>query len=92
MAPNLDELKDIIRDITGRLDALGPEPDAIPEFTLLANAVRRNEYLAKRHVLESELILTYARYAKVMEWTTFELVEVTRQTVELLKIHIENSL
>ena len=91
MASDPEELKRTIRDLSARLNALGPGPDSVPEFTLSANAVRKSEYLAERDALESELIRAYARYAEALEEITAELAVVGRQMVELLRLQTEDA-
>ena len=80
-----------IRDLVSLLDGLGPEPDSMPQFSISTNAVRHNEYLAKRDTIQSDLIRTYARYAESLEEISTGLVETQRQMVKLLRFQAEHT-
>ena len=77
--------------MASRLDGLGPEPDNTPQFSVSANAIRQNEYLAKRDIIQSDLIRTYARYAESLEEISTGLVETQRQMVRLLRLQTEHT-
>ncbi|MCE2508821.1 MAG: hypothetical protein J4G04_05940 [Nitrosopumilaceae archaeon] len=86
MATDPATLKIEIRDLSARLDGLGPEPDSLPQFAISTNAVRQNEYLAKRNHIQSDMIRAYAHYTQFLEEASTGLVEIQHQMIELLRL------
>jgi hypothetical protein len=86
MATDPAALKTEIRDLSARLDGLGPVPDSLPQFAISANAVRQNEYLAKRDHIQSNMIRAYAQYTQFLEEASTGLVEIQRQMIDLLRL------
>ena len=81
----------MIQELHDDLDGLGPGPDNLPQFSISTNAIRQNEYLAKRIAIQSDMIRTYAQYATLLEETSAGLVEIGRQMTELLRLQVDEA-
>lgn len=86
MATDPATLRLAIQDLSARLHGLGPGPDSVTEFSISANAVRQNEYLAKKNLIQGDMIQAYAQYTKLLEDASVGLVEIQHQMVEILRL------
>ena len=80
-----------IQSLTAQLDRLGQPPDSVPQFTLSANAVRQNEYLEQRNIVQSDLIRAYTLYIDLLKETTVDIVDVQHQLIDLIRIDLKRN-
>lgn len=82
------EQRQRLQDLLAKLNELGPVPDDIDQFTINANAVRKNDYLVQYNQIQSEIIDAYSRYVVFLEENTSSLLKLHGTMLDIIKVQI----
>lgn len=85
------DLKDRINRLSRELEGLGPGPDDTPQFSVRANAIRRNAHLEQADAIKSQMISAYGDYCALLEGILESLLEVERDMTGIIRYQAERA-
>lgn len=85
---DIAEQRQRLQDLIAKLNELGPVPEDIAQFTINANAVRKNDYLVRYNQIQSEIIDAYGEYVGFLEINTSSLLKLHGKMLDIIKVQL----
>ncbi|MXX20739.1 MAG: hypothetical protein F4W68_05590 [Cenarchaeum sp. SB0661_bin_35] len=85
---DIAEQRQRLQDLIAKLNDLGPVPEDIAQFTINANAVRKNDYLVRYNQIQSEIIDAYGEYVGFLEINTSSLLKLHGKMLDIIKVQL----
>ncbi|MXY61065.1 MAG: hypothetical protein F4Y82_02985 [Cenarchaeum sp. SB0665_bin_23] len=85
---DIAEQRQRLQDLIAKLNDLGPVPEDIVQFTINANAVRKNDYLVRYNQIQSEIIDAYGEYVGFLEINTSSLLKLHGKMLDIIKVQL----